>query len=320
MAEQVRDLSVYVNAPLLQSSEKPLSGNSAIITGATRPNGIGAAIAEAFASQGASPVILVGTSKSQELAAAVQRRLKRYNGDVYTLVGDVTKRVSCMEMMEAAYDWSGGNINILVNNAGVMSNQLVSEITEEDWDAIMRPKTLGATLMTSVWFGMRDALSIRGGRVIHIGSVIGRHGNFGQDIYAMANSALVGLTKSQSRELGRRGITVNLIEPGFVEGTDMTVEFDSDQLDVIKTVTALNLLVRTQDVAAAAAFLAGPGAERITGITLQVDSGMESNYTAPPRMHQAGFRKVPRQILSHVTGWPADLVDVIRRHGQSRNE
>lgn len=317
--EQEHPLSARVNAELLHRPEKSLLGNSALITGATRMNGIGFAIAERFALEGASPIIIVGTENSKDIALFAKSRLKRYEGDVYTLIGDVTNEESCTEMMKSAYDLCEGNVNILVNNAGTNRNQSLTEITTEDWNFVMYPKALGALLMTREWFRIRNDKGIRGGRVINIGSIIGEHGNFGQDIYAMANAALRGLTKTQSLTLGRRGITANLIEPGFVEGTDMTSQMPEDRVSLVKTASALNQLIRPQDVAGAALYLAGPDGERLTGSIITVDAGIQSNYTGAAIMYQAGHRKVPRVALGIIADFSAEEVKLIQDHRKKQN-
>ncbi|OGH19709.1 MAG: hypothetical protein A3D74_00440 [Candidatus Levybacteria bacterium RIFCSPHIGHO2_02_FULL_37_13] len=318
--EQEHPLTKRVNAELLNKPEKALVGNSALITGATRMNGIGFAIAERFALEGASPIFIVGTENSKDIAPFAQSRLKRYAGVVYTLIGDVTNEESCIEMMKHAYDLSEGNVNILVNNAGTNRNQTLTEITTEDWNFVMYPKALGALLMTREWFRIRNEKGIRGGRVINIGSVIGEYGNFGQDTYAMANAALRGLTKTQSLTLGRRGITVNIIEPGFVEGTDMTSQMQQEQVNAVKTVSALNELIRPRDIAGAALYLAGKDGERVTGSVLAVDSGIQSNYTAAQMMYQAGLRRVPRYALGIIANLSQEEVTMIQQARKKKAE
>ena len=313
-AEQENPLSGHVNAELLRRPEKVLSGNSALITGATRMNGVGFAIAERSALEGASPIIIVGTTRSQDIAEFAQSRLKRYGGDVHALVGDVTNEESCIEMTKRAYELCEGNVNILVNNAGTNINKPLTNTTVEDWDFVNSPKTLGAFLMTREWFKIRNHNSIKGGRVINIGSIIGEHGNFGQDAYSAANGGLLALTKAQSLTLGRREITVNLIEPGFVEGTDMTSQMPQDQVDSVKTVSALNELINPQGVAGAALYLAGPDGERVTGSVLKIDAGIQSNYTAAQMMHQAGYRQVPRYALGIISDLSREEVDLIKNN------
>lgn len=299
------ELSRLVDAPLLTIPEKLLVGRSTLITGATRLNGIGFAIAERFAFEGASHIILVGTERSREIAPFAEARLRRYGADVHALTGDVTDEQRCVEMMRRAYEICEGNVDILVNNAGVTRDMPMMKITPRDWHLVMATKTLGAVLMTREWFAIRNKNSIKGGRVIHIGSVVGTHGNFGQDLYAMANAALIALTKTQSISLGSRGITVNLITPGFVEGTDMTLKMPEDSKEAIRAVSAVGELVRTQDIASTALYLAGPDGERVTGATLVVDCGIQSNFLAIRQMHQAGSRKIPRRLLPAFREWLA---------------
>ncbi len=292
------DLSKYLTAPLLQKPEKPLQGKAALITGATRFNGIGFAIAERFALEGASPLILVGTENSRNRASFIEQRLKMYGIDAYTLIGDIKSEESVTAMMEQAYQYADGNVYILVNNAGVAVSSALTDVTRADWDNVMETKALGALLMTREWFRIRNESedNIKGGRVINIGSIIGIHGNSGQAVYEMANAALIALTKGLRIDLGRRGINVNLLAPTFVEGTDMTVNLDLSP-DALKAVTPLGVLVAPQDIAGVAAFLAGPDGSKIDGVVLPVDCGIEGNYNALRGLHFAGFRKIPRVAL-----------------------
>lgn len=318
--EQEHALSKRVNAELLSRPEKALQGNSALITGSTRMNGIGFAIAERFALEGASPIIIVGTENSKNIVQYAQARLKRYEGVVYAFVGDITNEESCIEMTQRAYDLCEGNVNILVNNAGTNINKPLTGVTIEDFNFVMLPKALGAWLMTREWFKIRNEKGIRGGRVINIGSIIGEHGNFGQDTYAMANAALRGLTKSQSLTLGRRGITVNLIEPGFVEGTDMTSKMPEDQISLARTVSTLKQLIMPQDVAGAALYLAGPDGERLTGSIVTVDAGIQSNYTGAYMMYQAEYRRVPRLALGIIPDLSPQEVKLIQEFRRRQTE
>mgnify|MGYP001611285505 CR=1 FL=1 len=301
--EQEHPLSERVNAELLRRPEKVLSGNSALITGATRMNGIGFAIAERFALEGASPIIIVGTQNSQDIAPFAVSRLKRYGGDVYIFTGDVTNEESCSEMMEQAYNLCD-NVNILVNNAGTNINKPLTAVTVDDWNFVVGPKGLGAFLMTQKWFDIRNRKGIRGGRIINIGSIIGRYGNFGQDAYAAANAGLEGLTKAHSLTLGRRDIKVNLIEPGFVEGTEMTSKMTEDHISLIRTSSPLNQLIKPQDIAGAALYLAGPDGEKVTSSVVTVDAGLQSNYIAAHMLYQAGYRRIPsyaREIVQDIS-------------------
>lgn len=321
--QQGPDLSQYVNDELLRRPENPLAGQAALVTGATRLNGIGFGIAERFALEGTSPIILVGTERSQDVASYAQARLQRYGVDVYTLVGDVTSEESATTMMQRAYEVANGNINILVNNAGTNRNKSVLETTAEDYDFVMDPKARGAVYMTREWAKIRNQANIRGGRIITIGSVIGIWGNRGQVPYEMANGALNAFTVGLATELGPRGITVNLIAPMFVEGTDMTAEMTPEEMNMIRAATPLGELIETQDIAGVAAFLAGPDGRKISGQIIPVDCGLGSGYKALRGLHQAGYRMVPpaaRRILDGFTRDEATLIEDYRNEQAVRKD
>lgn len=327
MSKEKAELAKYIDAPLLTRSQKPLSGTSALITGATRFNGIGFAITERLALEGASPLIVVGTERSRYIAPAIVKRLERYGVEVHAMVGDVTDQKSCFEMVQKAYIICGGNVDILINNAGLTIDKPFTEVTVEDWDAVVRTKALGAFLMTQAWFSIRNEGSkpIIGGSVVHMGSLVGRYGNPGQEAYAMGNSALIGLTKTQSLSLGRWGINVNMVAPGFVEGTDMTAGMSEEEINGVKAVSALNKLVLPDDVARAVLYLVGPDGEKVTGTIHNIDCGIQSNYTAAKKMHQAGFRQVSRAVMGffgELTALPPDILrgirDQVRAHGRNR--
>ncbi len=286
------------NGEILQKELLPLTGSSAVITGATRLNGIGLAIAERLALEGASPIIIVGTENSRDIAPLAVERIKRYSNrehrtEAYNLVGDITNEASCNDIIAQSYALCDGNVDILVNNASTNRDLNITDATTEDWRYIMEPKALGAFLMAKEWFRVRDEASIKGGRVINIGSVVGLYGNYGQDLYAMANGALLSLTTSLRLRFGSRGITVNAIAPYFVEGTDMT-EAMASKMDLIKAAAPLPHTITPQDIGGIAAFFAGPDAKAVNGAILPVDCGAMSNYTAFESLRRAGYRLVPR--------------------------
>lgn len=299
-SRQERELQELVEKPLLEISPKPLAGKSAIVTGAVKFNGIGFAIAERFAAEGAAPLILVGTPNNQDIAPFIRKRLEKYGAVVQISIGDVTKPTDCRDIIDRANRICHGHVDILVNNAGTNRDVAFGALTESDWEYVMRAKLAGTVFMTQAWFKSRNEDNIRGGRVINIGSVVGIYGNFGQELYAATNGGVHALTKSLSLDLGRRSITVNVIAPGFVEGTDMTAGLSEDQMRLSRTVSSLEELVQPGDVAAVAAFLAGPGADKITGLILPIDGGIQSNFTGARKLHSAGFRQIPRRLLSKV--------------------
>lgn len=288
------DFSQCINAPLLHRAEKPLEGQSVLITGATRFNGIGFAIAERLALEGASPIFIVGTEHSQSIALFAVQRLEKYGVTARAFVGDVTKEESCAEMIRKAYELAG-NVNILVNNSGANRNKPVTDVTLEDYRFVYDPKALGAFLMSREWFHIRNRKRILGGRVVNIGSPVGSlYGNYGQAPYAMANGALFGLTQDLALEFGTRGVTVNLVAPTFVEGTEMTKDM-GEQISAIKALTPYGELPSAEDIAGAVAYLVGPDCGRVNGITLPVDAGMKSNYTALRPLGRARFRQISHE-------------------------
>jgi 3-oxoacyl-[acyl-carrier protein] reductase len=164
-----------------------------------------------------------------------------------------------------------GDIAILVNNAGITRDNLLVRMKDEEWDDIM------ATDLKSVYrlskLVLRSMMKARYGRIINITSVVGVTGNAGQTNYAAAKAGIIGFSKSLAREVGSRNITVNCIAPGFID-TDMTRALSEQQRDALIAQIPLGRLGRPEDVAAAAAFLASPAADYVTGCTLHVNGGM----------------------------------------------
>jgi len=164
-----------------------------------------------------------------------------------------------------------GHLDILVDNAGITRDALIMRMDEEDFDAVI------ATNLRGTFLCMRYAsvpmVRQRSGRIVNISSVVGIRGNAGQVNYAASKAGVIGMTKSLARELGRRGITVNAVAPGFIQ-TDMTAELPEKVVEGMLGEIPLNHLGTPADVARAVAFLAGPDAAYITGQVLCVDGGM----------------------------------------------
>ncbi len=242
---------------------KPLQGEIALVTGASR--GIGAAIADELAAQGAT---VIGTATTEAGADAIAQRLQAQGGHGRAL------DVNAPGAIEALIDAIGkdiGGLSILVNNAGITRDNLLLRMKDEDWQAILD------TNLTSVYrsckAAMRGMMKARRGRIVNIASVIGVTGNAGQANYAAAKAGIIGFSKSLAREIGSRGITVNVVAPGFV-ATDMTADLPEEAKTAMLAQTALGRLGTPADIAQAVAFLAGPGAGYITGETLHVNGGM----------------------------------------------
>jgi len=242
-----------------------LSGQVALVTGATR--GIGRAIALALGSAGAK---VIGTATTDEGAASISSALREANieGEGVRLdVRDAAALESVLRDIESRH----GAVGILVNNAGITRDNLLVRMKDDDWDAIMATNLKPAfALAKGVLRGMMKA---RSGRIINIGSVVGTSGNAGQVNYAAAKAALVGFTKSLAQEVGSRNITINCIAPGFID-TDMTKALPDAQRTKLLEQIPLGRLGSPEDIAHAVVFLASKEAGYITGATLHVNGGM----------------------------------------------
>ena len=241
----------------------PLQGEIALVTGASR--GIGAAIADELAAMGA---IVIGTATSEGGAAAIGERMAAHGGHGRVL--DVTDGAAVEALLDAIAK-EFGPVSILVNNAGITRDQLLMRMKEEDWQAIID------TNLTSVYRTskavMRGMMKAKKGRIISIASVIGLTGNPGQANYAAAKAGIIAFSKSLAREIGTRGITVNVVAPGFID-TDMTRALPEETRHGLLGQIALGRLGDAGDIAKAVGFLASPAASYITGETLHVNGGM----------------------------------------------
>ena len=240
-----------------------LQGEVVLVTGASR--GIGAAIADTLAAQGAK---VIGTATTESGAAAIGERMAALGGVGKVL--NVTDGVAVDALIDAITA-EFGTISILVNNAGITRDQLLMRMKDDDWSAIL-DTNLSSVFRTSKAV-MRSMMKARKGRIINIASVIGVTGNAGQSNYAAAKAGIIGFSKSLAREVGSRGITVNVIAPGFIE-TDMTQSLPEAQKEIMMGQIALGRFGAPQDIADAVAFLASPAAAYITGQTLHVNGGM----------------------------------------------
>ena len=244
-------------------STTPLSGEIALVTGASR--GIGAAIADELAAQGAT---VIGTATSEAGAAAIGERLAAAGGHGRKL--DVTDAAASDALVEAIAK-EFGPVTILVNNAGITRDNLLMRMKDDDWQAIL-DTNLSSVYRTSKAV-MRSMMKARKGRIINIASVVGVTGNPGQANYAAAKAGVAGMTRSLAREVGSRGITVNCVAPGFIE-TDMTKGLAEAQTAALLAQIPLGRLGQASEIAHAVAFLASPEAGYITGTELHVNGGM----------------------------------------------
>ncbi|MFT4178067.1 MAG: 3-oxoacyl-ACP reductase FabG [Thermomonas sp.] len=245
------------------SESGPLKGEVALVTGASR--GIGAAIADELAAQGAT---VIGTATSDAGAQAIADRLAAVGGHGRRL--NVNEAGAIEALIDAVSSEFGG-IGILVNNAGITRDNLLMRMKDEDWQAILD------TNLTSVYRAskavLRGMMKARKGRIVNIASVIGVTGNAGQANYAAAKAGIIAFSKSLAKEIGSRGVTVNVVAPGFI-ATDMTADLPEAAKEAMLGQIALGRLGEPADIARAVAFLAGPAASYITGETLHVNGGM----------------------------------------------
>lgn len=241
-----------------------LNGQVAVVTGAGR--GIGRAIALKFAAEGADVVCVSRTAENSEGRCRV-RALGRRAWALAVDVADSTAVTAAAGTILA----DAGKVDILVNNAGVTRDGLLMRMSDADWDVVINTNLKGAFNFTKAF--TRAFLKQRSGRIINVASVIGLIGNAGQSNYAASKAGLIGFTKSVAKELASRGITANVLAPGFIE-TDMTAVLKDDvKAEVLKQIP-LGALGQPEDIANAAVFLASPAARYITGQVLAVDGGM----------------------------------------------
>ena len=240
-----------------------LQGKIALVTGASR--GIGKAIATQLAEQGA---IVIGTATSDAGAAAITEYLQASGGKGMTL--NVTEPGASEALAKAITDEFGA-VEILVNNAGITRDNLLMRMKDDEWQAIMD------TNLTSIFSlskaVLRGMMKKRFGRIVSIGSVVGCAGNAGQANYAAAKAGVIGFSKSLAREVASRGITVNVVAPGFID-TDMTKALSDEQREAIFKDIPANRLGQPEEIAATVSFLVSTGAAYITGETIQVNGGM----------------------------------------------
>jgi len=236
-----------------------------VITGASR--GIGRSIAEYMAERGAS---IIAVSRNAADTEDLVQQIKVGGGDAVSVAADVSSAADIDAVLKVAMD-TFGRVDVLVNNAGITRDALLPRLKEEHWDEVMNINLKGAFLCTRAF--SRVMAKQRYGRIVNISSVVGQMGNAGQANYCASKAGLVGMTRSNALELGRRNVTVNAIAPGFIE-TDMTAELSDKVRESMLAQIPLGTFGKPEDVAASVAFLASEAAGYITGHELSVNGGM----------------------------------------------
>ena len=239
-----------------------LTGKIALITGAT--GGIGQAIAKQMKDRGAK-LILSGTREN-----VLNQMVKDLGDDVKSVVSNLQDKDSILSMAKDA-EACHGKIDILVNNAGITIDGLLMRMKDEDWDTVINVNLTACMRLTRQV--LRGMLKRRYGRIIFISSIVGYTGNAGQSNYSASKSALIGLSKSLAAEVASRGITCNLVSPGFIS-TPMTDKLTEDQKNNIIKNIPVDRLGSPKDISAACVYLASEESSFITGTTLHVNGGM----------------------------------------------
>ena len=245
-----------------------LDNQIALITGASR--GIGKAIAIELATGGAT---VVGTATTGDGAASISEYLVAAGTRGRGMVLDVRNGAQ-IEALIAEIEKAYGGVSILVNNAGIAQDNLAMRMKESEWDMVIDTNLKSVFRVSKAV--LRGMMKARTGRIINITSVVGASGNAGQINYAAAKAGIAGLTRALAREIASRNVTVNCVAPGFID-TDMTRALPEAQRDALLAQIPLGRLGKPEDIAAAVAFLASPGAAYITGTTVHVNGGMYMN-------------------------------------------
>ena len=236
-----------------------------LVTGSTR--GIGKSIAEAFALQGAT-VLVVGRNGAQ--ASEVAGQIKAKGGLAEGFGCDVTNSQSVQETVNKILDIHK-RIDILVNNAGITRDNLLLRIDENDWDEVIKVNLKGVFNVTKAV--TKPMVKARKGKIISIASVIGITGNAGQANYAASKAGIIGFSKSVAKELASRGITANVVAPGYIR-TEMTEQLADQVKQKVLDHIPLNRFGEAADVAGVCLFLASKAADYVTGQTIVVDGGL----------------------------------------------
>lgn len=245
--------------------EGNLQDQVALVTGASR--GIGRAIAEGL---GAAKATVIGTATTEAGAQAITDYFAEIGVTGEGMMLDVTDSQAIAETLKMI-NKNHGAVEILINNAGITRDNLLMRMKDDEWDQIIDTNLTSVYRMSKAC--LRGMMKAKKGRIISIASVVGSSGNAGQANYSAAKAGLIGFSKSLAREIGSRGITVNVVAPGFID-TDMTRDLPEAQRNGLLTQIPLKRLGQPEEIAAPVLFLASGMGAYITGETIHVNGGM----------------------------------------------
>lgn len=237
-----------------------------LITGSSQ--GIGKAIALKFVSLGAR-IALNDIQSQEESLKKTKEEIEKTGGQAKYFLGDVSK-LGEMEKIAQEIQKEFGRLDVLVNNAGIVQDRTLAKMTEEEWQKVIDVNLTGVFNSTKA---VLPLIIQNQGKIINISSVVGLKGNFGQANYAAAKAGIIGFTKSLSKEVGRFGVTVNAVAPGFIE-TRLTENLVEEMKNTIKKLTSLGRFGKPEEVASLVVFLASDEANFITGEVITIDGGL----------------------------------------------
>jgi 3-oxoacyl-[acyl-carrier protein] reductase len=243
-----------------------LSGKNALVTGGTR--GIGRAIVETLAAAGARVAFTFRSSDSE--ADALRNDLQARETEALAIKGDAADFGAAESAVKEVLD-TWGTVDIVVNNAGITKDGLMLRMSEDDWDAVINTNLKSVFNFSKAVY--RPMMKQRAGKIINLSSVVGTTGNPGQTNYAASKAGIVGFSKSLAKELSARGVTVNVVAPGYV-ATDMTASLSDAARDAMLGAVPMGRPATPQEIADAVLFLASPLSDYITGQVLHVNGGL----------------------------------------------
>jgi 3-oxoacyl-[acyl-carrier protein] reductase len=243
-----------------------LTGKNALVTGAT--GGLGSSIAKALAKQGAK--LILSSTKEERL----QELAKEIGGDIKYIACNLSNAAEVDALFDKAEELAGGQIDILVCNAGITKDNVILRMKDEDFDQVIDVNLKSTFILNRN--AIKKMMRRKYGRIINIASVVGVTGNPGQANYVASKAGMIGMTKSMAQEVASRGITINCVAPGFIQ-SPMTDVLNDNQREVILNKIPAGKMGEASDIAKGVAFLASDDASYITGHTLHINGGMFMN-------------------------------------------